>query len=106
MLEEVLIDDMGSRGVFVTRNHKFVSCARVKGAGQLDVTIEDLSTNAIRTIRTDYLVGCDGARSKVRTFIPNGELEGEISNASWGVLDGESVLLASRVELLLRNRCH
>ncbi|KAJ5123380.1 hypothetical protein N7448_009477 [Penicillium atrosanguineum] len=88
MLEEVLIDDMESRGVFVTRNHKFVSCSRVEGSGQLHVTVEDLSTNKIKTIRTDYLVGCDGARSKVRTFIPNGELEGEITNASWGVLDG------------------
>lgn len=106
MLEEVLIDDMESRGVFVTRNHRFVSCSRVKGPGQLDVTIEDLSNNAIKTIRTEYLVGCDGARSKVRTFIPNGELEGEITNASWGVLDGESVPLAPRVELLLRDRCH
>lgn len=90
MLEDVLIDDMESRGVSVSRNHKFVSCSRVAGTSQLDVTIEDLASNTIKTIRTDYLVGCDGARSKVRTFIPNGELEGEITNASWGVLDGES----------------
>ncbi|KAJ5585257.1 uncharacterized protein N7459_005057 [Penicillium hispanicum] len=88
MIEEILIDDMESRGVFVTRNSPFVSCSRVAGTGQLDVAYEDLSTKTIKTIRTDYLVGCDGARSKVRTFIPDAELVGEMTNASWGVLDG------------------
>lgn len=96
MLEDILIDDMESRGEFMVRNSKFVSCSRVAGTGQLDVTFEDLSTNTMRTIRTEYLVGCDGARSKVRTFIPGGELEGEITNASWGVLDGEFPLLFNR----------
>jgi 2-polyprenyl-6-methoxyphenol hydroxylase-like FAD-dependent oxidoreductase len=89
MVEEVLIDDMESRGLFVTRNSRFKTCSRVSGTMQLDVSYEDVSTNTIKTIRTDYLVGCDGARSKVRDFIPDAELEGEITNASWGVLDGE-----------------
>lgn len=89
MVEEVLIDDMESRGLFVTRNSKFTSCARVAGTGQLDITYKDLSTNTIQRIRADYLVGCDGARSRVRTFIPGADLEGEMTNASWGVLDGE-----------------
>ncbi|KAJ5894362.1 hypothetical protein N7495_006053 [Penicillium taxi] len=88
MVEEILIDDMESRGIFVTRSSRFVSSARVEGSGKLDVTYEDLASNTIKTIRTDYLVGCDGARSKVRSFIPDAELEGEITNASWGVLDG------------------
>ncbi|KAJ5583934.1 hypothetical protein N7450_006598 [Penicillium hetheringtonii] len=88
MVEEVLIDDMESRGLFVTRNSRFISCSRVLGTMQLDVTYEDLSTNTAKTVRTDYLVGCDGARSQVRDFIPNAELEGEVTNASWGVLDG------------------
>ncbi|KAJ5760141.1 hypothetical protein N7520_007297 [Penicillium odoratum] len=86
MIEEVLIDDMESRGVSVTRNARFLSCAT--GPGQLEVSYEDLSTNTVKSIRADYLVGCDGARSKVRTFIPDAELEGEMTNASWGVLDG------------------
>lgn len=89
MVEEVLIDDMESRGLFVTRNSRFTTCSRVPGTMQLDVSYEDVSTNDVKTIRTDYLVGCDGARSKVRDFIPDAELEGEITNASWGVLDGE-----------------
>ncbi|KAJ5157501.1 uncharacterized protein N7482_008601 [Penicillium canariense] len=88
MVEEVLIDDMESRGLFVTRNSRFAACARVPGTGQLDITYEDLLTKTSKTIRADYLVGCDGARSQVRTFIPNAYLEGEMTNASWGVLDG------------------
>ncbi|KAJ5723065.1 hypothetical protein N7488_001100 [Penicillium malachiteum] len=88
MIEEILIDDMEARGVFVTRNARFSSCARVAGTGQLDIVYEDLSTNSTKTVRAEYLVGCDGSRSKVRTFIPDAELEGELTNASWGVLDG------------------
>lgn len=88
MVEEVMIDDMEARGVFVTRNSKFVSCARVDGTRQLDILYEDITTNTPCKIRADYLVGCDGARSKVRSFIPDAELEGELTNAAWGVLDG------------------
>lgn len=89
MIEEILIDDMEARGVHVTRSARFVSSAQVPGTGQLDISFEDLSTNSIKKIRTDYLVGCDGARSKVRTFIHDAELVGEMTNASWGVLDGQ-----------------
>ena len=88
-MEGVLIDDMELRGLFVTRNSRFIACSRVPGTMQLDVTYEDLATNATKKVRTEYLVGCDGARSKVRDFIPDAELEGEVTNASWGVLDGE-----------------
>ncbi|KAJ5969971.1 hypothetical protein N7501_006219 [Penicillium viridicatum] len=88
MVEEVMIDDMEARGVFVTRNSKFVSCTRVDGTRQLDILYEDVTTNTPGKIRADYLVGCDGARSKVRSFIPDAELEGELTNAAWGVLDG------------------
>lgn len=89
MIEEVLINDMESRGLFVTRNARFSSCAQVVGTSQLEITYEDMSTNTMKTIRAEYLVGCDGARSKVRTSIPDAELEGEVTNASWGVLDGK-----------------
>ncbi|RDW61163.1 uncharacterized protein DSM5745_10661 [Aspergillus mulundensis] len=87
MLEDVLIDDLAERGVSVTRNSPFVSCERTP-EGKLDVIYEDRSTGTKKVIQADYLVGCDGARSKVREFIPDAQLEGEMSNASWGVLDG------------------
>lgn len=88
MVEEVMIDDMESRGVFVTRNGRFTSCSRVEGADQLEIKYEDMATKTIHTVKADYLVGCDGARSKVRSFIPDADLEGEITNAAWGVMDG------------------
>jgi phenol 2-monooxygenase len=91
MVEELMIDDMEARGVCVTRNSKFVSCSRVDGTTQLDIMYEDVTTNTSHKIRADYLIGCDGARSKVRSFIPGAELEGELTNAAWGVLDGTSV---------------
>ena len=92
MVEEVMIDDMESRGVFVTRNGRFTSCSRVE-ANQLKIKYEDVETKEIHTVKADYLVGCDGARSKVRSFIPDADLEGEITNAAWGVMDG--MLLAA-----------
>ncbi|THC88634.1 hypothetical protein EYZ11_011925 [Aspergillus tanneri] len=88
MLEEVMIDDMESRGVSVQRNSRFLSCMRTTGTHHLNVSYEDLSTKQIKKIRTDYLIGCDGARSKVRNFIPDAYLEGDITNESWAVLDG------------------
>jgi phenol 2-monooxygenase len=43
-------------------------------------------TDATRTIRTKYVVGCDGARSAVRASIGR-ELRGDVQNHAWGVLD-------------------
>ncbi|CAG8084545.1 unnamed protein product [Penicillium olsonii] len=88
MVEEVMIDDMESRGVFVTRNARFTSCSLLDGTNRLEIQYEDTSANTSRTTKADYLVGCDGARSKVRSFIPDADLEGEITNAAWGVMDG------------------
>jgi 2-polyprenyl-6-methoxyphenol hydroxylase-like FAD-dependent oxidoreductase len=87
MLEDVLIDDLAERGVTVMRNSSFLSCSR-NPSGKLDVVYEDQSTGTKKVIQTEYLVGCDGARSSVREFIPDAQLEGEMTNASWGVLDG------------------
>ncbi|KAJ5782076.1 hypothetical protein N7457_003850, partial [Penicillium paradoxum] len=89
MVEQVMIDDLEARGVFVMRNSRFVSAGRgTDGSTKLDVVYVDNATNGFRNIRADYVVGCDGARSKVRRFIPDADLEGEITNAAWGVLDG------------------
>ncbi|PYH31968.1 FAD binding domain protein [Aspergillus neoniger CBS 115656] len=89
MLEDVLIKDIEERGGNVQRNSPFVSVSKTQdGSGLLEVIYNDNTTNTKKIIRTKYLVGCDGARSKVRDFIPGAQLEGEMSNASWGVLDG------------------
>ena len=52
------------------------------------VTLEDTGVNwgETKTIRANYVVGCDGARSKVRNAI-GGKLEGDAAHQAWGVMD-------------------
>ncbi|KAL2007219.1 hypothetical protein VTN00DRAFT_8657 [Thermoascus crustaceus] len=89
MLEDALIKDMEARGVQVTRNSPFVECSKTSGEQKINVVYQDNQADkTTKSIKSDYLIGCDGARSKVRQFIPGAKLEGEMTNASWGVLDG------------------
>ena len=41
---------------------------------------------ATKTVRANYVVGCDGAHSSVRKAI-GGELHGDAANKAWGVMD-------------------
>ncbi|WP_373049985.1 FAD-binding monooxygenase [Thalassovita aquimarina] len=52
------------------------------------VTLENTGVNAGETVtvRANYLVGCDGARSNVRKAI-GGELHGDAAHQAWGVMD-------------------
>lgn len=52
------------------------------------VTLENTGVNAgdTRTIRANYVVGCDGARSRVRESI-GGTLRGDAAHQAWGVMD-------------------
>ena len=53
------------------------------------VTLKDSSgVNwwATRTVRANYVVGCDGAHSSVRKAI-GGELHGDAAHQAWGVMD-------------------
>ncbi|KAL1963159.1 hypothetical protein VTN77DRAFT_8592 [Rasamsonia byssochlamydoides] len=88
MLEEVLIKDIEERGVHVRRNSPFVECSAASDDSLIVVVYEDRVNHTTKTVKSSYLVGCDGARSKVRSFIPGAKLIGEVTNASWGVLDG------------------
>jgi phenol 2-monooxygenase len=90
MLEDVLIKDLEERGVPVTRNTPFVECSRSSSDPRVNVVYEDRGEQDKKAIKSSYLIGCDGARSKVRPFIPGAKLIGEMTNASWGVLDGKS----------------
>jgi phenol 2-monooxygenase len=57
--------------------------------GAMTVTLERLEPahrGQIETVRARYVVGCDGARSVVRTSIGR-ELRGESANHAWGVMD-------------------
>ncbi|RVT49804.1 FAD-dependent monooxygenase [Rubrivivax albus] len=53
------------------------------------VTIKDatgVNWWATRTVRANYVVGCDGAHSKVRQAI-GGTLHGDAAHQAWGVMD-------------------
>ena len=54
------------------------------------VTLQHLKerepTGETATIRANYVVGCDGARSRIRTAIGR-ELAGDVTNEAWGVMD-------------------
>ncbi|MEY8882056.1 FAD-dependent monooxygenase [Donghicola sp. XS_ASV15] len=52
------------------------------------VTLENTGINAgdTRTVRANYVVGCDGARSRVRQAI-GGTLHGDAAHQAWGVMD-------------------
>ncbi|MEX0284996.1 MAG: FAD-dependent monooxygenase [Paracoccaceae bacterium] len=49
-------------------------------------TFTNLTTGKADTIRARYVVGCDGARSGVRSSLGL-QLEGDSDNAAWGVMD-------------------
>ena len=48
--------------------------------------VDDAHQGQIETIKARYVVGCDGARSVVRTSIGR-ELHGDSANHAWGVMD-------------------
>ena len=60
-----------------------------EGSERTTVTLERLDpahNGETETIRARYVVGCDGARSVVRTSIGR-ELSGDFANHAWGVMD-------------------
>lgn len=50
------------------------------------VTLRDAATGAESTVRARYVVGCDGARSRVRDAI-GAVPRGDFANHAWGVVD-------------------
>jgi phenol 2-monooxygenase (NADPH) len=52
------------------------------------VTLQHTGVNAgdLATVRANYVVGCDGARSQVREAI-GGTLHGDAAHQAWGVMD-------------------
>ena len=57
-----------------------------EGEHPVVVTLRDVAANAHRTIRAKYVVGCDGAHSKVREAI-GAVPQGDFANHAWGVVD-------------------
>jgi phenol 2-monooxygenase len=86
MIEDIFLEDLKERGVEVTRSSPFVKCSSAKGL--VESICEDTEKGVNRTIKSKYVVGCDGAHSKVRKSISGIEMVGESGKAAWGVLDG------------------
>ena len=56
------------------------------GDGPVVATMQHVVTGELSTIRARYVVGCDGARSRVRKAIGR-TLNGDPANHAWGVMD-------------------
>ena len=56
------------------------------GADDVRVTLAEVATGAEKTIRARYVVGCDGAHSRVRAAI-GAVPQGDFANHAWGVVD-------------------
>jgi phenol 2-monooxygenase (NADPH) len=57
-----------------------------QGEHPVVVTLREASSGAEKTVRAKYVVGCDGARSKVRESI-GATPRGDFANHAWGVVD-------------------
>jgi phenol 2-monooxygenase len=76
-----LRDHMQRSASRLTPFYGLQACGVEVGASEVTVTLQDATT-----IRAKYVVGCDGARSAIRTAIGR-ELAGDATNESWGVMD-------------------
>jgi phenol 2-monooxygenase (NADPH) len=61
---------------------------RIEAEGEYPVvvTLKEAASGAEKTVRAKYVVGCDGARSKVRESI-GATPRGDFANHAWGVVD-------------------
>ncbi|KAF1999293.1 FAD monooxygenase-like protein [Amniculicola lignicola CBS 123094] len=88
MVEEIFENDLHERGVEVTRDMAFVgykySPMKVR---PLQIMCKS-SDDTPKTYGARYLVGCDGAHSRVRRALPNSVPMGNSGESVWAVLDG------------------
>ncbi|KAJ4253749.1 hypothetical protein NW762_010143 [Fusarium torreyae] len=90
MVESMLIDDLRASGTEVTRNAHFVNYTQAQQVKNqpLQITFTDPDKKE-HSVISEYLVGCDGARSLVREAIPDTFADGTPHSSVWGVMDGE-----------------
>lgn len=89
MVEAIFEDDLMERGTAVTRDTAFVDFDYTPmSIRPLTVNCQQGLIQAKKTYSTRYLVGCDGAHSKVRKGIPGATPVGSSTDSVWGVLDG------------------
>ncbi|RFU32123.1 hypothetical protein B7463_g4203, partial [Scytalidium lignicola] len=88
MIEDLFIEDLRERGVEVTRSSPFDHYTGSNFKEPLEIVCNDTISGSQKVLQAKYLVGCDGARSKVRSSIPGAVMLGDVARAPWGVLDG------------------
>lgn len=91
MVEGMFVEDLRQSGFEVQRGNKFDSFS-YESADEDNTAVKAVIKKTDGTeslIQADYLVGCDGARSRVRHGIPGTFAEGNPHDSYWGVLDGE-----------------
>lgn len=87
MIEDIFLDELKCKGVDVNRSMPFVHC-KTTNEGTVETTCIDDKLGLMRIIRSKYVVGCDGAHSRVRRSLPGVNMVGESGRTAWGVLDG------------------
>jgi 2-polyprenyl-6-methoxyphenol hydroxylase-like FAD-dependent oxidoreductase len=87
MVEQVFLDDLHARGVDVVRSTQFTRYTLTKLGVQIECS--DLTTGESKSLASRFVVGCDGAHSRVRKSMIGAEFDGEIGASLWGVLDGK-----------------
>jgi phenol 2-monooxygenase (NADPH) len=90
MIEDIFLEDLKSRGVEVNRCSTFVKCSsrnshKIMKSRWNDTVTGQQKTN---TIRSNYVIGCDGAHSNVRKSMWGVAMEGLKGDSAWGVIDG------------------
>lgn len=86
MVEDVFLEDLKCRGVEVSRSTPFTKYSLTKSG--VEIECNDLKTGNSKILTSQFMVGCDGAHSKVRKNMLGAEFDGETSTQHWGVLDG------------------
>ena len=88
-LQQYLLDymRMSPARLEATYGLEFVDL-KVESVGEhpVVVTLRDVTTDSLTTVRAKYVVGCDGARSQVRASI-GAVPRGDFANHAWGVVD-------------------
>jgi phenol 2-monooxygenase (NADPH) len=88
-LQQYLLDHMRKSPTRLEASYglEFVTLT-VQSSGEhpVTVTLRDVATKTLVTVRAKYVVGCDGAHSKVREAI-GAVPQGDFANHAWGVVD-------------------
>jgi phenol 2-monooxygenase len=88
-MQKYLLDYMRNSPTRLEANYglEFVDLkVETEGEHPVVVTLRNVANGAGTTVRAKYVVGCDGARSRVRDSI-GAVLRGDFANHAWGVVD-------------------